>query len=58
MLLRFLMSFDKLAKLIFPRVPSGRRIYQLKVLIAASLAGLICSGILVAVMCFRSGVGK
>lgn len=52
------MDLDFLAKRLYPRLPSGRRIYKLKALLAAISCGLVLGGLLVAIMFLRSGVSK
>jgi hypothetical protein len=42
------MNLDNLAKKLFPHMPSGRRRYQVRVLLVAVCLGLVLGAILVA----------
>jgi hypothetical protein len=44
------MNLDLLAKRLYPRLQTGRRIYQVKVLMAAISCGLAMGGVLIAIM--------
>ena len=44
------MNLDPLARRLYPRLPPGRRAYQLKVLLASALVGFVLGAVMVAVL--------
>jgi ABC-type phosphate/phosphonate transport system permease subunit len=53
------MFLGSLAKKLYPRLQSGRAVYQLKMVLLAATVGLLLGGIIVTVMYFfESRVGK
>jgi hypothetical protein len=52
------MDLDYLAKKLYPRLPTGRRRYQFRMLLVAISFGLLLGGLLVALIWWTSRVHK
>lgn len=52
------MNLDYLARRLYPRMPTGRRNYQIRVLLVAISVGLLMGGTVVAIICWHAGVAK
>jgi hypothetical protein len=52
------MNLDALAKRMYPRLPPGRRRYQLQMLLVAISFGLLLGGLMVALIFWMSRVRK
>ncbi len=52
------MQMAHLAKRMYPKLQSGRAVYQLKMVLVAASVGVVLGGVMVAVIYLQSRIGR